>query len=79
MKIFLVIVEYHEVGKTLLEGLHEEILGVVKFHEVGRPLLERLHEEMLGIVELLFSPFIWVINILKLYIFSGLKSTALHI
>ena len=34
------IVEFHEVGKTLLEGLHEETLGIVEFHEVGRIFLE---------------------------------------
>ena len=37
--------------RTLLEGLHEEILGIVEFHEVGRTLLEGLHEETLGIVD----------------------------
>ena len=28
--------EFHEVGRNLLEGLHEESLGIVEFHEVGR-------------------------------------------
>ena len=27
------IVEFHEVGRTLLEGLHEESLSIVEFHE----------------------------------------------
>ena len=35
----------------MLEGLHEESLGIVEFHEVNRTLLEGLHEESLGIVE----------------------------
>ena len=42
--------EFHEVGRTLLEVLHEETLGIVEFHEVGRTFLEVLHEETLGIV-----------------------------
>ena len=45
------IVEFCEVGRTLLEGLHEEFLGIVEFHEAGRTLLKRLHEKSLGIVE----------------------------
>ena len=32
--------------RNLLEGFHEEILGIVEFHEVGRTLLEGLHEEI---------------------------------
>ena len=44
-KDILVIVEFHEIGRTLHEGLLEEILGIVEFHEVGRTLLEGLHEE----------------------------------
>ena len=47
----LVIVEFHEVGRTLLEGLREETLGIVEFHKLGRTLLEGLHEESLGIME----------------------------
>ena len=43
--------EFHEIGKTLLEGLHEESLGIVESHEVGRNLLEGLHEESLSIAE----------------------------
>ena len=43
--------EFHEVGRTLLEGLREESLGIVEFHEVSRTFLEGLHEESLGIVE----------------------------
>ena len=43
--------ESYKVGKTLLNVLHEETLGIVEFHEVGRTLLEVLHEETLGIVE----------------------------
>ena len=35
----------------MLEGLHEETLGMVEFHEVCRTLLEVLYEETLGIVE----------------------------
>ena len=41
-------VEFYEVSRTLLKGLHEEILGIVAFHEVGRTLLEGLHGENLG-------------------------------
>ena len=41
---FHFIVEFHEVGKTLLEGLHEEFLGIVEFNEVGRNFLEVLDE-----------------------------------
>ena len=33
------IVEFHEVGRTLIEGLHEETLVIVEFHEVGRTLI----------------------------------------
>ena len=40
--------EFREVGRTLLEGLHEETLGMVEFHEVCRTLLEVLYEETLG-------------------------------
>ena len=43
--------EFQEIGRSLLEGLHEESLGIVEFHEVGRTLLKELHEESLGIVE----------------------------
>ena len=28
------IVEFHEVGRTLVEVLHEETLGIANFHEV---------------------------------------------
>ena len=42
--ISLGIVEFNEVGRTLLEGLHEKTLGIVEFHEVRRTLLEGLHE-----------------------------------
>ena len=45
------IVEFHEVGRTLLEVLHDETLGIVAFQKVGRTLLEVLHEKTLGIVE----------------------------
>ena len=42
------IVEFHEVGRTLLEGLLEESsLGIVEFHELGKNLLEGLYEETL--------------------------------
>ena len=37
--------------RTLLEKLHEEILGIVRFYVVGRTSLEGLHEENLGTVE----------------------------
>ena len=42
--------EFHEVGRTLLEGLHEEYLSIVEFCEVGRNFLEELHEIMLPVV-----------------------------
>ena len=42
--------EFHEVGRTLLEVLHEETLGIVEFHEVGRNFLEVLHEIILVLV-----------------------------
>ena len=45
------IVEFHEVGRTLLEGLNEETLGIVEFHKLGRTLLEGLQKESLGIVK----------------------------
>ena len=32
------IVEFHEVGRTLLEGLHEEFLSFVEFCEVGKSI-----------------------------------------
>ena len=35
----------------MLEGLHEEYLGIVEFHKVGRNFFEGLQEESLGIVE----------------------------
>ena len=35
----------------MLEGFHEESLGIVEFCEVGGNFLEVLHEETLGIVE----------------------------
>ena len=28
--------EFHEVGRTLLGGLDEQVLGIVEFHEVRR-------------------------------------------
>ena len=34
------IVEFYEVGRTLLQGLHEETLGILEFHEVGRNFFE---------------------------------------
>ena len=44
------IVEFHEVGKTLLKGLNEESLGIMEFHEVGRNFHEVLHEIILVVV-----------------------------
>ena len=44
MKKIIGIVEFHGVGRTLLEELHEETLDIVEFHEVGRTLFEGLHE-----------------------------------
>ena len=44
------IVEFHEVGRTLLEGLHEESLGIVYFCEVSRNFLEVLHAILLVVV-----------------------------
>ena len=49
-RTFLCIVEFHEIGRTLLEGLHEESLGIVEFCEVGRNFLEVLHEILLVVV-----------------------------
>ena len=40
-----------QVGRTLADGLHKEILGTLEFHEVGRTSPEGLHEETLGIME----------------------------
>ena len=34
--------QLHEVGRTLLKGLHEESLGIVEFHEVGRIFSRRI-------------------------------------
>ena len=42
--------EFHEVGRTLLEGLREKSLKIVEFHEVGRNFLEILHEILLVVV-----------------------------
>ena len=37
-------------AQTLLEGLHEDILGIVEFHEVARNFLEVAHEVLLQVV-----------------------------
>ena len=39
--------KFHEVGRTLLKGLHEETLGIVESHGVGRTSL--VHEESLAL------------------------------
>ena len=44
------IVEFQEVGRTLLEVLHEGTLGIVDFHEVGRNFLEILHKMLIVVV-----------------------------
>ena len=57
--------EFHEVGRTLFEGLHEESLGIVEFCEVGRNLLEVLHAIFLVVV-------LYEIGILYLLVHSNL-------
>ena len=42
--------DFHEVGRTLLEGLHEETLGILEFHEACKNFLEMLHEVLLVVV-----------------------------
>ena len=42
--------EFHEVGRTLLEVLHEETLGIVEFLEVGENFLEVLHKVLIVVV-----------------------------
>ena len=42
--------EFHEVGRTLLEVLHEETLGIVEFPEVGENFLEVLHKVLIVVV-----------------------------
>ena len=49
-KYTLGIVEFHEVGRTLLELLHEKTLGIADFHKVGNNLHEVLHEELIVVV-----------------------------
>ena len=41
--------EFHEVGRTLLEVLHEETLGIVDFQE-GENFLEVLHKVLIVVV-----------------------------
>ena len=45
------IVEFHEIGRNMVEELHVETLGIVEYNEVGWTLLERLCEKILSIVE----------------------------
>ena len=44
------IVEFHEVGRTLLEVLHEETLGIVEFHDVGKNFLDVLHRAIVVVL-----------------------------
>ena len=44
------IVEFHEVGKTLFEGLHEETLGIAEIHKVYKNFLGVLHEVLIVVV-----------------------------
>ena len=37
-------------ARTLLEGLHDEILGIVELHVVASNFLEVLHEVLLAVV-----------------------------
>ena len=49
----------------MLEGLHEESLGIVEFCEVGRNFLEVLHEILLVVV-------LYEVGILYLLVHSNL-------
>ena len=56
---------FHEVGRTLFEGLHEESLGIVEFFEVGRNFLEGLHE-------IFFVVVLYEVGVLYLLVHSNL-------
>ena len=56
--------EFHEVGRTLLEVLHEETLGIVDFHE-GENFLEVLHKVLIVVV-------LYEVGILYLQVHSNL-------
>ena len=64
--------EFHEVGRNLLEGLHEESLSIAEFREVGRNFLEVLHEILLVVV-------VYEVGILYLLVHSNLlRIRSLH-
>ena len=55
----------HKVGRTLLEGLHEESLGIVEFCEEGRNFLIVLHEILPVVV-------LYEVGVLYLHVNSNL-------